>query len=335
MKKIIILSAIVGIILAVLWRIEKPQKTVSLSTQKSPIIAFVTDIDHCQTRNPVDQEKIYEVVAGAKEINANILISLGDNISHRRGTCSETADQDLSYITETLKTFGENTYFVLGDHDIESSQSSEVLWKKATHTKLNKGENYFSFDAGDVHVVVLDTILGGDSMSPSCKVDQTCIALKDTYEKTKTPLDQKRYRDYKRNLSLTRDATKRDKGRIGEDQLNWLARDLAMTKMKKILITSDHPLFPFTNDRKTYQIVGQRDVSKVLTRKKQQSNAQIITISGGVHIWHHEIQGDIHHYMINENKKENAWAYLTWDKDPILTPVETVEKATDQEIDPT
>lgn len=287
----------------------------TIARNESPTIAIITDIDHCQIRNPVDIGSIEKVVEGADENGSKALISLGDNVSHRLGDCSDTANEDLPFITSKLRAFGENVLFVLGDHDIASSQESATFWKQQTHTEKNSGKNYFSTDIDDIHVVILDTILGGDDMAESCKTDNECLALK------ADPQTQDAYKAYKKEVSLTRSSQKRDAGRIGITQQDWLVNDLTKTDKQKILIVSDHPLFPLTTERKSYHITGQSEVEKILQEKKISSNAQIIAISGEAHIWYHENRSDIDYYVLQEFKKGNAWALLSWGDKPLVIPV--------------
>ncbi len=291
---------------------------IKLNTKPSYSIAIITDIDHCQTRNAVSKEHLLKIGESMKTNNAKTLISLGDNISHRLGTCSETAKKDLQHVVEALRTFGDDTHFVLGDHDIESSIDSVTLWQELTHKSLNNAKNFYSFDRDDIHIIILDTILGGDQMSPSCKVDETCLALKES--------DIEAYEKYKDRVSLTRKSDMRDKGRIGEQQLKWLENDLMTTEKEKILILSDHPLFPLTTHRKSYEIIKQKEVENIL--QKFSKTKKIVAVSGEAHIWHHEKRGDIDYYILDEHKKQDAWAMLTWGNEPVVTPYQNDIKMT-------
>jgi len=67
---------------------------------------------------------------------------------------------DLPHVVNTLRSFGAQTHFALGNHDINSNIESVDLWKKWTHTSINNGENYYALDIKDIHVIVLDTVLG-------------------------------------------------------------------------------------------------------------------------------------------------------------------------------
>lgn len=316
MKKIIVFITLVTAA-TVSWMFYKDQPT---------HIALISDIDHCTSRNPVNEKTLKNVTSGARAAKAKALISLGDNISHRLGECTKTAKDDLPFITQTLRSFGQNTFFVLGDHDIASSIESAHFWKDTTHTEQNKGKNYFSIDIDDVHIVILDTILGGDEMAESCKTSEKCLTLLGAYEKnkarnptsTETKESEKVYRDFKKKVSLTRSADKRDKGRLGTQQLAWLKKDLNETSSKKILVLSDHPLFAFTSERKSYDIIGREEIQMILQEKNKQDDVKVIAISGEAHLWHRETIEDVDYYILDEFKKGNAWALLSWSKEPFI-----------------
>jgi len=292
-------------------------------------IALISDIDHCTSRNPVSEDDLIHITSSAKQAHAQAFISLGDNISHRLGECTDTANADLPFVVRSLRTFGLNTFFVLGDHDIASKKASTNFWAKVTHTTINKGENYYSTDIGDVHVVVLDTILGGDDLATSCTDDAHCQKLKTQYEEKEavnalnpsTLQAQEEYKEYKKQISLTRSSDKRDAGRIAAAQLAWLTQDLSQTESKKILILSDHPLFAFTSERKSYDIVGREAVQKILKQKNDKPDTKVVAISGEAHLWHHETREGIDYYILDEFKKDNAWALLSWGKEPFVQKV--------------
>lgn len=325
MKKILLLTSI--LILSACAQITKPD---DVAAQKT-VIALVTDIDHCATRNNVSLDYLNQITTRAAEYGSQALISLGDNVSHRLGDCSESAETDLPFVINTLRDFPGENIFVLGDHDIASSRDSAVFWSETTA----QPKNYFSRNIGDVHVIVLDTILGGDDMATSCEEDPYCASLKqrlaDSRAIDRTSVEseslKQEYNALLKEKKVTRNSSKRDVGRIGQEQLDWLESDLAATSLTKVLIVSDHPLFPFDIQRKSYNIEGQVEVEKILIDAAQKHDREVIAISGEAHVWHHEKRNAINYYVLNENKGQNSWALLEWDHDPIVTKVINNQKS--------
>ena len=115
----------------------------------------------------------------------------------------------------------------------------------------------------------------------------------------------------KADIALTRSFGNRDRGRIGADELAWLEADITETSLDKVLIFSDHPLFPFTSDKKRYDIVDGEKVRAILER----SNKEVVAISGEAHLWHEETLNGVRYYIVDEFRKQNgSWAYFSWDE---------------------
>ena len=124
-------------------------------------------------------------------------------------------------------------------------------------------------------------------------------------------LIQKKVQDELTRISLTRSFGNRDRGRIDAEQLDWLKVDIEKTPSTKILLFSDHPLFPFESDRKRYDILNGDVVRSIL----ENSPKEIVSISGEAHVWHEETLNDIHYYIIDEFRKANgSWAHFSWGK---------------------
>jgi len=99
----------------------------------------------------------------------DLAISLGDNIAHRLEDCSSTATADLNSVINTFSALTMPTHYVLGDHDISEDPETYTLWLE----KTGRDNTYYSFDHGDVHVIILDTVTGGNSPL-MCEDDKNC-----------------------------------------------------------------------------------------------------------------------------------------------------------------
>lgn len=259
-------------------------------------------------------------------------MSLGDNASHRLRDCSDTADMDARFIVNALRATSIPTYFVLGDHDMASSVLSYTNWLAT----IGRDRTYYSFDDEGVHVAVLDTVLGGDSMSPPCSERADCKALEDRLALLKSgPYAKYRaqYPEAKMNavaekaalkksldtlqatIDLTRSSGTRDVGRIGETQLAWLEADLRATPNTRIVLLTDHPLFPFKGPNKAYN-TGNSEKVRALLENLEQSGKQIVVIGGEAHLWHEEVLNGITYYIVSEFRQDGgSWAYFSWSAD--------------------
>ncbi len=277
-------------------------------------IAIITDIDHCPSRVPASQEFLEQFLAESVSRNMDAQVSLGDNTSHRLSNCSETADADARFIAEKIRSNGVPSYFVLGDHDIASSVESYRAWQETAHTE----KTYYSFDIKDVHVVVLDTVLGGDPLSPPCEEVEACQRAREELGRmadTKGSAEYKKAKDaltYEEDrIKETRSSGVRDVGRFGEEQIRWLEEDLKNTRQSKVLVLSDHPIFPFVSERKSYNTVNANRIRDLI----RNSNKEAVFISGEAHVWHEEVFEGQQFYIVDEFKKANgSWALFYWDK---------------------
>lgn len=278
-------------------------------------IAIITDIDHCPSREAMNEGNLEKFLQMSKERKVDFQVSLGDNASHRLRNCSDTGDKDAKYVVEKIRSNGVPTYLVLGDHDIASSVESSQNWLQT----LGREKAYYSFDSKDVHIVVLDTVLGGDAMSPPCEEVESCKSAQEKFASLKEMKGSIEYKNAKDTLEqeearikLTRSDGVRDAGRVGEEQLRWLEEDINSTEQEKILILSDHPLFPFASSKKSYQTVNAEKVREIIKK----SGKQAVFIGGEAHLWHEETFEGFPFYIVDEFRKANgSWAIFEWDKD--------------------
>ncbi|KKQ53516.1 MAG: hypothetical protein US70_C0002G0004 [Parcubacteria group bacterium GW2011_GWD2_38_11] len=299
--------------------------------------AIITDIDHCPSREAASTEKLDAFIDFGGEKKADFMISLGDNASHRLRSCSTTADMDARFIADYLRTSTLPTHFVLGDHDIESDIKSYQNWLET----VKKNETFYSFDLKNFHIIVLDTVLGGEPMSLSCQEDAYCTLIENRLSelnKIAFKAYAQKYADAKKSIKEEKDALNsilqevydskkitrswgvRDRGQILEKELAWLAADINATQHSRVLVFSDHPLFKFASQKKVYDIANGDKAREIL----EKSGKEIVAISGEAHLWHEEKQGNIQYYIIDEFRKSNgSWAYFTWNKDGFRLEKET------------
>jgi 4-amino-4-deoxy-L-arabinose transferase-like glycosyltransferase len=298
---------------------------------------IVTDIDHCPSRSPISNDQLRSLINFSQEKGSDFMISLGDNGSHRLGDCSDTADRDMRFIANELRSSQIPVRFILGDHDIKSSTNSYQNWVEATQ----KDTTYYSFNEKGFHIIILDTVLGGEPMAASCEEDIECSELEDKLKELKhisfgeyqqkytdskntlekealslnSKLDAKKY-----SISLTRAWDIRDQGRLSDTELSWLESDLKATASSKILVFSHEPIFKFFSGSKTHNIIGGEKAREILNK----SGKEIVAISGDAHVWHEEKQGNIQYYIIDQFKNKNgSWAYFTWDNNGFRLEKET------------
>ena len=290
--------------------------------------AIITDIDHCPSRAAASEKQLADFLQFAKENRADFIASLGDNASHRLRDCSKTGDMDARYIADFLRSSGLPVHMVLGDHDIASEVESYKNWLKTA----GREKTFYSLDLKNFHIIIIDTVLGGEPMSPPCEEDAACEPIlnrlndlqqlgfesyRQKYADSRATLAEekkiitKALDKAKDRRNITRSWGVRDRGQILENELRWLEKDLRTTQYSRVLILSDHPLFKFSSPRKNYDIANGEEIRAIL----RESGKNIVAISGEAHLWHEEKQDNVQYYIIDEFRKANgSWAYFTWNQ---------------------
>jgi predicted MPP superfamily phosphohydrolase len=291
-------------------------------------IGIISDIHNCSGyRNDLS---VFVKKADAEKTDFNV--NLGDSINFRVGPCSDSYRDDLDWIVSNLKT-NVPFHFVLGDHDIDNDKETVSYWKNS----IAKEKTYYSFDTGNFHVIILDDILGGEDMREECQLDEICKKKKEDFDFYKNINSDKtvlhnflnkeeisyeefektkdaRKSDYAKELDdikWTKSSGRRDKGRIADNQLNWLKKDILETRKKKIILFSHIPIFRFINEEEIYDIGNREKVTEIL----KNSHKEIVAISGEAHIWHEENIDGIQYYVVDRfSKPEHPSAIFEWDK---------------------
>lgn len=325
---------------------ETPASTGAPDTTRSESdglrLSIITDIDHCPSRAAVSEERLDDFLEDAEARHADLIVSLGDNASHRLRKCSDTADMDARYIADRIRSAGIPAHFVLGDHDIASDEQSYQAWLAT----IGRETPFYSFDAEGVHVVVLDTVTGGEPLVKDCQDSPGCAEALDDRERARIHLEkaangelssetdsatlpelrevyeraEQRYREELDLIHDVRNASHRDRGMILDRELDWLRQDLSGTDMDRILILSDHPLFPFESDRKAYDMLNGTMVREIL-ESAVVAGKRVVAISGEAHLWHDETLRGVDYHIVDEFRKaDGSWAFFLWKEDgePVL-----------------
>lgn len=319
------------------WLLEiggRPENFVKVVKADNELRAsIITDIDHCVTRGAAPEAALDRFIAFTDERDVDITISLGDNLSHRLGDCSKHYREDLPFVVSKLNRTKSPNHWVLGDHDIASSDESYRFWLEQTGQK----ETFYSFDEKNTHIVILNTITGGEPLvrtcedSGYCKESLTEKTRLDTLARDPRALSAhlkesgktraefvtdrvtatKKYQDELAIVKMSRDANDRDRGMVLQRELDWLADDIAKTEKDRILVFSDHPLFPFTSYRKSYDILNGDKVREIL----EGSGKEVVAISGEAHLWYEEERNGIRYFIVDQFKNlEGTWGLFSWNK---------------------
>lgn len=303
-------------------------------TNSSIKIGVITDIHKCEARSPnkITTERLGGFVDDVNEKEVDFNVDLGDNIRYRMNKCDDDAPEELVWVIENLKTEAP-LYHALSDHDVDDTNSFEH-WKKITGTE----KSFYSFDVNNFHIMVLDTVTGDGSIDPVCERNVICQNTKKEYEKrrdllkneqslakylisnktTRVQLEKEKFQYYQQLKAIRATGKelalieKRDKGSLLSSQLEWVEKDLASTDKEKVVIFSDHPLFSYQGKRKLYKIVNLDKLTKIL----QNSDKQIVSISGETHEWHEEIIDGIQYYLVGifSGSPIGSWAIFEWDE---------------------
>ena len=99
----------------------------------------------------MDMMKVF--MEAMKRVKPAFLIELGDFVD----TLAQGTDPaaNLREIEALFTSFSGPVYHVLGNHDFDNLKR-EAFLSGVTNTGIEKGRTYYSFDAGDVHCIVLD-----------------------------------------------------------------------------------------------------------------------------------------------------------------------------------
>ncbi|RPJ38890.1 MAG: hypothetical protein EHM35_03525 [Planctomycetaceae bacterium] len=100
-------------------------------------------------------DKLAECVARMNAEGADFLIELGDLKDQDRRPVESRTLRYLQDVEAVLRTFQGPMYHVLGNHDMDSISKQQFL-SHIENTGIDIARSYYSFDAKDLHCVVLD-----------------------------------------------------------------------------------------------------------------------------------------------------------------------------------
>ncbi|MBP3536987.1 MAG: calcineurin-like phosphoesterase C-terminal domain-containing protein [Muribaculaceae bacterium] len=219
--------------------------------------------------SPADEDETADFVLAKNDDSRFAFIAFADNqISNRHGevTCFNTTTvPDINASLDSLRAEGYNPflialgdqahdcywrpnryglpeaysdlrkldaplYSVMGNHDNDNTAMND--FDAAGEWRRHVGPNYYSFDKGGVHFVVLDNIEIVDN-SPNLSKDGECVY----------------------------------KNRIAAHQMEWLKKDLSYVKdrSKPLVVAMHAPLYYFPGGSKKYYIENGEELSEILS----------------------------------------------------------------------
>ena len=158
-------------------------------------------------------------------------------------------------------------YSVMGNHDNDNTAMND--FDAAAEWRRNVGPNYYSFNKGGVHFVVLDNIEIVDN-SPELSQDGECVY----------------------------------KHRITPYQLEWLRKDLALVadKSAPLVVAMHAPLYYFPGGQKKYYIENADELLPLLD-----GFSNIRVLSGHTHVSYAEAESDGRIYENNYGAVCGSW----------------------------
>lgn len=109
-------------------------------------------------------DKLSEAVELMNEQKVDFLIELGDFKDMAAQPEEKTTLQFLETVERVFRQFRGPTYHVLGNHDTDSISKTQFL-SKVHNTGFSTALNYYSFNAGPLHFVVLDANYSHEGVS--------------------------------------------------------------------------------------------------------------------------------------------------------------------------
>lgn len=217
----------------------------------------------------MDKMKVF--IDTMKKEKPAFIIELGDFVD----TLAKGTDPaaNLREIETLYTSLGIPAYHVLGNHDFDNLRRDEFL-SGVTNTGIEKGRTYYSYDAGDVHCIVLDADYTPDKFRP--------------YDMN-TPED---------TFWTWVDTT------IPPQEMDWLKDDLKKTG-KPVIVFSHQTLDRV--DTQDHNIKNASAVRAVL----EESGKVLAVISGHDHQGGYSNIKGIHYVVLNGNVGVND--YRTWD----------------------
>ena len=207
------------------------------------LFGICADVHHSTVRD--EKWRVEKFIAEANDRKADFVIQLGD--------LTNFSNAGLE-VAQLFQNFNGPCYHVLGNHETERSNKRSIL------DMLGQKDNYFSFDVGDYHFVVLDT----------------------NYDKVGNE-----YIDY--------DSRRGDNCYISAAQLQWLEADLAATEKRCFLFTHatcEVGDWRIVNLHDFLNVIWR-------TNQRARYNKVTMVFSGHDHADEYRFKGGIHYLIVN------------------------------------
>lgn len=187
-------------------------------------------------------------------------------------TLGDVVYDDLSVfgpLTQTIGLIGIPWYYVLGNHDINFDSKDDGDSDETWHHHF--GPNYYSFQHGPTHFVVLDNVIWTGAENAKKVVPTSTGGF------------------YRAGL--------------GRTQLEWLRRDLAKVPAKQLVVLLMHiPMTEIAEKDELYQIISERPYALSVSAHTHMQEHRFITQKDG---WP---KPEPHHHVINVTACGSWWA---------------------------
>lgn len=188
----------------------------------------------------------------AIEEKPDFIIQLGD-LTHGKA-------KEVDAMRKIWDRFPGKRYHVLGNHEMDGGE------KKVVVAQQGMPGNYYSFDAGGYHFIVLDA----------------------SYFKQGDKFFDRRP-SKKEGMPITKEL-------VSDEELAWLKQDLAKTRKPTILFSHES----FDNNWQAAPSGSTQEVRKIIREANAGKDRKVIaSICGHHHIDNHEVIEDVHYIQIN------------------------------------
>ncbi|MDR2038607.1 MAG: metallophosphoesterase [Bacteroidales bacterium] len=200
-----------------------------------------------------EKERLKEFIDQAQDENLDFIIQLGDLSSGKK--------EETEEMLAIWEKYPGKKYHVLGNHEFDYSTKEEMVKRQ------EMPGNYYSFDNGDFHFIVLDCNF--------IKKDGVFI----DHGNANYYID-KEYRDL-----------------INPEQVEWLAKDIRETE-KPVIIFS-HQTFDDITIRGSNPVPNRAKVRKVIDEANRSGIKVIACFAGHDHLDHYNRINGVHFFSVN------------------------------------
>jgi len=220
------------------------------SSRKTTTIGWITDVHHGYCKDAGTRLETF--INTAIDRNPHFIIQGGD--------FCHPSNEARPFI-ETWKRFKGQRYHVLGNHDMDKGSKKQImdLWEME--------KNYYSFDQGDFHFVVMD-----------------CNHI----------FSNGKYLDFA-NSNYYINAALRDL--VDPEQIEWLRSDLQQSKKPCIIISHQSFDEVWTGNTVPNRLMVRKVIDEINAAEK--TPKVIACFCGHHHLDHHMVLNKVHYFHIN------------------------------------